>query len=137
MGRQEEPTSSRPYAFACDERKGKKMAPTPSSSSEEEEEEESDDDEDNQPSTSSSEDGETIQCIGKVMGMIRKIDLMGVPLQVDWSRIFSLTLTSKAKKEMMLRMRGEGPLQGQLSNYGRTQKGEEQRQGAYKCQNLG
>jgi hypothetical protein len=39
MGRQEEPTSSRPYAFACDEKnKGKNMAPTPSSSSEEEEE---------------------------------------------------------------------------------------------------
>jgi hypothetical protein len=34
----EEPTSSRPYAFACDERKGKKKAPTPSSSCEEEEE---------------------------------------------------------------------------------------------------
>jgi hypothetical protein len=34
-------------------------------------------------------------------------------------------------------MRGEGPLQGQLPNYGRTQKGEEQRQGANKCQNLG
>jgi hypothetical protein len=33
----EEPTSSRPYAFACDERKGKKKAPTLSSSSEEEE----------------------------------------------------------------------------------------------------
>jgi hypothetical protein len=32
---QEEPTSSRPYAFACDEKKGKKKAPTPSSSSEE------------------------------------------------------------------------------------------------------
>jgi hypothetical protein len=61
MCRGEEPTSSRPYAFACDERKGKKKAPTPSSSSEEdEEEEESDDDEDNQPSTSSSEDEETI-----------------------------------------------------------------------------
>jgi hypothetical protein len=60
MGRQEEPTSSRPYVFACDERKGKKKAPTPSSSSEEEEEEESDDDEDNQPSTSSSEDEATI-----------------------------------------------------------------------------
>jgi ABC-type multidrug transport system ATPase subunit len=57
MGQQEEPTFSRPYAFACDERKGKK-APTPSYSSEEEEEEESDDDEDNQPSTSSSEDEE-------------------------------------------------------------------------------
>jgi hypothetical protein len=60
MCRGEEPTSSRPYAFACDERKGKKKAPTLSSSSEEEEEEESDDDEDNQPSTSSSEDEETI-----------------------------------------------------------------------------
>jgi hypothetical protein len=36
IGRQEEPTSSRPYAFACDEKsKGKKKAPTPSSSSEE------------------------------------------------------------------------------------------------------
>jgi hypothetical protein len=34
---QEEPTSSRPYAFACDEKKGKKKAPTPNSSSEEEE----------------------------------------------------------------------------------------------------
>jgi hypothetical protein len=60
MGRQEEPTSSRPYAFACDERKGKKKAPTPSFSNKEEEEEESDDDEDNQPSTSSSKDEETI-----------------------------------------------------------------------------
>jgi hypothetical protein len=60
MGREEEPTSSRPYAFACDERKGKKKVSTPSSSSEEEEEEKSDDEEDNQPSTSSSEDEETI-----------------------------------------------------------------------------
>jgi hypothetical protein len=79
----EEPTSSRPYAFACDERKGKKKASTPSSSSEEEEEEESDDEEDNQPSTSSSEDEETIRRVGKVMGMIHKINLMGVPLQVE------------------------------------------------------
>jgi hypothetical protein len=80
MGRQEEPTFSRPYAFACDEKsKGKKKAPTPSSSSEEEEEE-SDDNEDNQPSTSSSEDKETIRHVGKVMGMIRKINLMGVSL---------------------------------------------------------
>jgi hypothetical protein len=60
MCRGEEPTSSRPYAFACDERKGKKKAHTLSSSSEEEEEEESDDGEDNKPSTSSSEDEETI-----------------------------------------------------------------------------
>jgi hypothetical protein len=32
-----------------------------------------------------------------------------------------------AEKERMLRMWGEGPLQGQLSKYGGTQKGEEQR----------
>jgi hypothetical protein len=44
----EEPTSSKPYAFACDERKGKKKALIPSSSSEEDDEEESDDEEDNQ-----------------------------------------------------------------------------------------
>jgi hypothetical protein len=80
MGRQEEPTSSRPYAFACDERKGKKKAPTPSFSSEEEEEEISDDDENNQPSASSSEDEEMIWRVEKVMGMIRKINLMDVPL---------------------------------------------------------
>jgi ABC-type multidrug transport system ATPase subunit len=70
MCRGEEPTSSRPYAFAYDERKGKKKAPTSSSSSEEEEEEESDDDKDNQPSTSYSEDEETIRCVRKVMGII-------------------------------------------------------------------
>jgi hypothetical protein len=34
----EKPTSSKPYAFAGDKRKGTKKAPTPSSSSEEEEE---------------------------------------------------------------------------------------------------
>jgi hypothetical protein len=34
-------------------------------------------------------------------------------------------------------MRGEGPLQGQLSKYGRPHKGEEQMQGTYKCQNMG
>jgi hypothetical protein len=60
-----------------------KKAPTTSSSGEEEEEEGSDDEEDNQPSTSSSEDEETIWRIGKVMGMIRKINLIGVPLQVE------------------------------------------------------
>jgi hypothetical protein len=74
IGQQEEITSSRPYAFACDEkRKEKKKAPTLSSSSEEEEQEESDDGEDNQPSTSSSEDEETIRHIGKVMGWFTRL----------------------------------------------------------------
>jgi hypothetical protein len=96
MGRQEDPTYSRPYAFACDERKGKKKAPTPSSSSDEEEEEESDD-EDNQPSTSSSEDEETIQRVGKVMGMIHKINLMGVPLQVE-NLLFNIDKKNQRKE---------------------------------------
>jgi hypothetical protein len=64
-------------------KKRENKAPATSSSSEEEEEEESDDDEDNQPSISSSKDEETIRHVGKVMEMIRKINLMGVPLQVD------------------------------------------------------
>jgi hypothetical protein len=93
----EEPTSSRPYAFACDERKGKTKAPTPSSSSGEEEEEESDDDEDNQPSTSSSEDEEIIRRVGKVMGMIRNINLMGVPLRVE-DLLFNIDRKNQRKR---------------------------------------
>jgi hypothetical protein len=61
--------------------KVKKKAP--STSEEEEEEDDDDDNEDDQPSTSSFEDEETVRCVRKVMGMIRKINLMCVPLQVE------------------------------------------------------
>jgi hypothetical protein len=57
MGQEEEPTSSKPYVFACDEHKnmkGKKKAPSSSSSSEEEEEKENDDRKNDQASTLSS-----------------------------------------------------------------------------------
>jgi hypothetical protein len=84
----------KPYVFACDERKGKRKAPTPSSLSKEEEEEESDDGEDNQPSTSSSEDEETIRRVEKVMGMIHKINLMDVPLRVE-DLLFNIDRKSK------------------------------------------
>jgi hypothetical protein len=97
MGRQEEPTSSRPYVFASDERKGKKKTSTPSSSSEEEEEEESDDYEDNQPSTSSSEGEETTRRVEKVMGMIHKINLMGVPLQIE-DLLFNIDMKKQIKR---------------------------------------
>jgi hypothetical protein len=83
-GQGEEPTSSKPYAFACDEHKkmkGKKKAPSSSEEEEEEDDDNDDDDEeDDQASTSSSEDKETVKHVGKVMGMIHKINLMGVPL---------------------------------------------------------
>jgi hypothetical protein len=98
MGRQEEPTSSRPYSFACDERTGKKKAPTPSSSSGEEEEEESDDEEDNQPSTSSFEDEETTRHVGKVMGMIHKFNLMGVPLQIE-DLLFNIDMKKQRRED--------------------------------------
>jgi hypothetical protein len=80
MGQKEEPTSSKTYAFACDEHKKMKGKKKASSSSEEEEEEEEDDDDDDQSSTSSFEDEEIVCHVGKVMRMIRKINLMGVPL---------------------------------------------------------
>jgi hypothetical protein len=87
MGREEEPTPSNPYDFACEEHKrmkGKNKAPSSSSSSEEEEKEDDDDEEENdQASTSSSRDEETVRHIRKVMRMIHKINLMGVSLQAE------------------------------------------------------
>jgi hypothetical protein len=80
MGQGEDPTSSKPYAFACDEQKrmkGKKKAPSSSFSSEEDE---NNGEENDQASTSSSEDEQTVRHVGKVIWMIRKINLMGVPL---------------------------------------------------------
>jgi hypothetical protein len=61
--------------------KGNEQIESSSSSSEEEDYEDDDDDnEDDQPSTSSSEDVDTIQHAGKVMSIIYKINLIGVPL---------------------------------------------------------
>jgi hypothetical protein len=75
--------------------KGKKKAPSSSEEEEAEDDDDDDDDQDDQPSTSSSKDEDTARRIGKVMGMICKINLMGVPYR---SRIFSLTLTRKSKE---------------------------------------
>jgi CO dehydrogenase/acetyl-CoA synthase beta subunit len=87
MGQEEEPSFSKPYAFACDEHKkmkdNKKAPRSSSSSEEEEEEEEEEEDDDDQASTSSSEDEDTIWRVEKVMRMIHEINLMGVPLQVE------------------------------------------------------
>jgi phosphatidate phosphatase PAH1 len=139
MGQEEGPTSSKPYALACDEHKrlkAKKKALSSSSSIEEEEEEDENDEEENdQASTSSSKDKKTVRRVEKVMWMIRKINLMGVPLQVE-DLLFNID-RKKTKKEMMLCMWEERPLQGQLSKYGRTHKKEEQRQDTHKCQDLG
>jgi hypothetical protein len=92
--------------------KAKKKLESSSSSSEkdeiEEDDDDDDDDDDDQPSTSSLEDEETDWCVEKIMMMIRKINLMGVPLQVE-DLLFNID-RKKAKKERMLRMWGEGSL---------------------------
>jgi hypothetical protein len=74
---------------------GKKKDQSLSSSSEEEEHEEEEEDDDDQSSTSSSEDEEMVRHVGKVMRMIHKINLMGVPCR---SRISFLTLIKKNKE---------------------------------------
>jgi hypothetical protein len=121
MGPQEDPTSSRPYAFACDEKnKGKKKALALSSSSEEDGKE-SDDDKYNQPSTTSSEDEETIRRVGKVMGMIRKINLMGVPLQVE-DLIFNID-RKKQRKRGCFACEEKGHLRDSCPNMAEPKKG--------------
>jgi S-adenosylmethionine synthetase len=70
--------------------KGKKKIENSSSSSKQV------DDEEDQPSTSSFEDEDTIWRVRNVMRMIHKINLMGVPLQVE--DIF-LTLTWRNKEK--------------------------------------
>jgi hypothetical protein len=99
MGQEEELTSSKPYAFACDEHKrmkGKKKAPSSSSSSEEEEEKDENDDEENDQASTSSYDEETVRCVRKVMEMIHKINLMVVPIKV---KDLLLTLTGKKQRK--------------------------------------
>jgi hypothetical protein len=125
MGRQEEPTFSRPYAFA------EKGSPSYSS---EEEQEESDDEEDNQPSTLSSEDEETIRRVGKVMGMIRKINLMGVPLQVV-DLLFNID-RKKQRKRGCFACGEKSHFRDSYPNLLNPQRGGA-KAGAYKCQNLG
>jgi hypothetical protein len=125
MGQQEEPTYSKSYAFACDEHKKMKGKKAPSSSEEEEE--------DDQPSISSSEDEETIRGIKNIMGMIHKINLMGVPLQVE---DYFLTLTGKIKERDDASLVGRRATSGTTVQYGQTHK-DEQMQGTHKCQDLG
>jgi hypothetical protein len=131
MGQPEEPTSSKPYAFACDEHKkmkGKKKDP---SSSEEEEEEEEEDD---QPSTSSSKDEKTVRHIKKVLGMIRKINLMGVPLQVE-DLLFNIDRKNREREDVS--HAGRRVTLGTTVQIWPNPQSGEQRQGTHKCQDLG
>ena len=92
MGEEEASTSSKGIALTCDEHKkmkGKKQASSSSSSSEEENEDDDDDNDDDesdddQASTSSSDvDEETIKLIDKVVKNIHKLNVKGVPIQIE------------------------------------------------------
>ena len=92
MGHEEASSSSKDKALACSEHKkmkGKQVetSSSSSSSSEEEEEDEDDDDEDSsdddKSSTISDLDEELIKLINKVEKMIQKLNVKGVPIQIQ------------------------------------------------------
>ena len=111
MGQGEASSSSKGKALACSEKKkmkGKKVesSSSSSSSSEEEEDEGDDDDEqessdDDQSSSSTSDlDEESMKLINKLEKMIQKLNVKGVPIQIQ-DLIFHQS-KKWAKKERML-----------------------------------
>jgi hypothetical protein len=93
--------SSKGIALTCEEHKkmkGKKQIERSSFSSEDKRYEDEDDDDDNQASTSSSKaDEEAIQRVRKVLRMIHKVNLMGVPIQVK-DILFNIDRIEQRKK---------------------------------------
>ena len=90
MGQEEASSSSKGKALACSEKKkmkGKQVeTSSSSSSSSEDEEEENDDDEDSsddQSSSTSDLDEESIKVINKVEKMIQRLNVKGVPIQIQ------------------------------------------------------
>ena len=116
MGQEESSSSSKGKALACSEKKkmkGKQVetSSSSSSSSEDEEEDEDDDDDDedsskdDQSSSSTSDlDEESIKLIKKVEKMIVRLNVKGVPIQIQ-DLVFTNQRDKKRKKERMLWMR--------------------------------
>jgi hypothetical protein len=69
------------------------------------------------------------------MGMIRKINLMGVPLQVE-DLLFNID-RKKQRKSGCFACGEKGHFRDNCLTMVEPKKGEEQRQSANKCQNLG
>jgi U3 small nucleolar RNA-associated protein 14 len=93
MGQEEASSSSKGVVLTCSEQKkmkGKQVETSSSSSSssedddEEEEEEEEEEDDDDQSSSSTSDlDEKSIKLIQKVEKMIQKLNVKGVPIQIQ------------------------------------------------------
>ena len=105
MGQEEASSSSKGKSLACRKKKkmkGKQVETSSSSSSEDEEEDEDDDDEksgdDDQSSSSTSDlDEESIKLINKVEKMIQRLNVKGVPIQIQ-DFIFTTQRNEQRKK---------------------------------------
>ena len=104
MGQEEASSSSKGKALACSEKKkmkGKQVETSSSSSSSSEDEEEDDDDDssdDDQSSSSTSDlDEESIKLINKVEKMIQRLNVKGVPIQIQ-DLIFTNQRNGQRKK---------------------------------------
>ena len=111
MGQEEASSSSKGKALACSEKKkmkGKQVETSSSSSSSSEDEKDEDDDdddedssEDDQSSSSTSElDEESIKLINKVEKMIQRLNVKGVPIQIQ-DLIFTNQKMSKEREDAM------------------------------------
>ena len=90
MGQEEASSSSKGKALACSEKKkmkGKQVETSSSSSSSSEDEDDDDDEEDSSDDQSSSStsdlDEESIKVINKVEKMIQRLNVKGVPIQIQ------------------------------------------------------
>ena len=129
MGQEEALSTSKGKALACSEKKkmkGKQVETSSSSrsSSEDEEEEDDDDDDDDDDDEDSSDDDQSssstsdldeksIKLINKVKKMIQRLNVKGVPIQIQ-DLIFT-NQRNEQRKERMLWMRRVGALCGSLS----------------------
>ena len=114
MGQEEASSSGKGKALACSEKKkmkGKQVetSSSSSSSSEDEEEDEDDDDDnedssdDDQSSSSTSDlDEESIKLINKVEKMIQRLNVKGVPIQIQ-DLIFTNQRNEQRKRMLWMR----------------------------------
>ena len=107
MGQEEASSSSKGKALTCSEKKkmkGKQVETSSSSWSEDEEEDEDDDhdedssDDDQSSSSTSDLDEESIKLINKVEKMIQRLNVKGVPIQIQ-DLIFTNQKNEQRKKE--------------------------------------
>ena len=105
MGQEEASSSSKGKALTCSEKKkmkGKQVETSSSSSSEDEEDDDDDDSsvDDESSSSTSDLDEESIKLINKVKKMIQRLNIKGVPIQIQ-DLILPIKEMSKEREDAM------------------------------------